>query len=441
MAFTLEQILALSPDDASAKAANALVAPGKWPTLALNAEAIWGECQGSGSKPYQVQIDLGGPAFRCSCPSRKFPCKHGLALFMLSVQHTPRFQEDSAPPPWVAEWLSSRRERAELQEAKAAEPSKATDPEAAARRETKRLERVQAGAAELELWLQDQVRAGLGVLEQADPASWNALAARMVDAQLPGLAQRIKTIAVLPRDRHWHDALLEELGRLQLLIEAFRHETALTAAERQDVRTALGIAATREDVLANGEHVSDDWLVVGVQLLERDRLWERQVWLQGQGTKRVALLLDFAHGEPRFTESWLCGLLAQGELVFYPSATPLRALAEGLQRVAGTRRRPTFFTLAQALEQLAQRCAANPWQPGQLLLLTAQTFVAQGTQWYLRDSEGRGLPLACSEEAAWQLLAVTGGWPADVAGVWDGQRLQLQSVWRDELRWTPGARA
>ncbi len=32
--------------------------------------AVCGLCQGSGKNPYQTQIDLIGPAFRCSCPSR-----------------------------------------------------------------------------------------------------------------------------------------------------------------------------------------------------------------------------------------------------------------------------------------------------------------------------------------------------------------------------------
>ena len=72
-----------SVDTASAKAAKGLVVPAKWPTLGASEAALWGECQGSGSKPYQVQIDPSEPAFRCTCPSRKFPCKHGLALMLL----------------------------------------------------------------------------------------------------------------------------------------------------------------------------------------------------------------------------------------------------------------------------------------------------------------------------------------------------------------------
>src|SRR6476469_9727229 len=82
--WTSDRIIALAPDPSSAKAGRELANPRKWVTLGLNEAAIWGECQGSGSKPYRTQIDLIEPAFKCSCPSRKFPCKHALALFLLT---------------------------------------------------------------------------------------------------------------------------------------------------------------------------------------------------------------------------------------------------------------------------------------------------------------------------------------------------------------------
>ena len=59
--LTSESVLALAPDDASAKAARGLTSPAKWPTLGADDAAVWGECQGSGSKPYQTQVDLAGP--------------------------------------------------------------------------------------------------------------------------------------------------------------------------------------------------------------------------------------------------------------------------------------------------------------------------------------------------------------------------------------------
>ena len=93
MHWTAEQILKLAPDAASAKAAQGLLAPKKWTSLGVDETAIWGACQGSGSNPYQTQIDLAEPAFKCSCPSRKFPCKHALALFLLfAEQPSPNFR-------------------------------------------------------------------------------------------------------------------------------------------------------------------------------------------------------------------------------------------------------------------------------------------------------------------------------------------------------------
>ena len=70
MIFTTEAVVGLSPDDASTKAARGLTSIGKWPQLGANAQALWGECQCNGSKPYQTQVDQAGPAFNCTYPSR-----------------------------------------------------------------------------------------------------------------------------------------------------------------------------------------------------------------------------------------------------------------------------------------------------------------------------------------------------------------------------------
>ena len=87
LSWTPDQVLSLAPDSSSAKSGRELSSPGKWVGFARSADesALWGECQGSGRLPYQTQIDLSGgtPTFKCTCPSRKFPCKHGLGLFLM----------------------------------------------------------------------------------------------------------------------------------------------------------------------------------------------------------------------------------------------------------------------------------------------------------------------------------------------------------------------
>lgn len=70
---TREQVLALAPAASNLKAGQAQATPAKWPSTGTDGAHAWGECKGSGAKPYQVSVDLADLATACSCPSRKFP--------------------------------------------------------------------------------------------------------------------------------------------------------------------------------------------------------------------------------------------------------------------------------------------------------------------------------------------------------------------------------
>ena len=295
MELTSESVLALAPDASSVKAAQALLKPGQWPTLGFNENAVWGECKGSGSKPYQVEADLSGPVFKCTCPSRKFPCKHSLALLLLRVQQEAAFTQGEAPD-WVKEWLDARDKRAARQEQKQENKGQPADPAAAAKREASRLKRMAAGLDDLERWMCDLIRHGLGQLSGA-PAWQEEAAARMVDAQLPGIAARLRNLqGVTFSGEDWPGVVLAQFGQLQLLIDAFRHLDALSPEEQADIRAALGLSPDKDEVLATGERLNDLWLVLGVSYAEENKLWRRRVWLRGQNSGRTALLLDFSHG-------------------------------------------------------------------------------------------------------------------------------------------------
>ncbi|HWH72306.1 MAG TPA: SWIM zinc finger family protein, partial [Candidatus Sulfotelmatobacter sp.] len=170
--WSIEQVLALAPDPASAKAGQGLGNPAKWRKLGHNDRAVWGEIQGSGKDPYRTQADLSGPAFHCSCPSHKFPCKHSLGL-MLAFAAQPGKIAEAAPPAWVTEWLAKREASAERKAAKAQEAAAPEDPETAAKRESaraktaaKREDHVREGMEELQVWLGDTVRHGLAHARQ-----------------------------------------------------------------------------------------------------------------------------------------------------------------------------------------------------------------------------------------------------------------------------------
>ncbi|MEA5519537.1 SWIM zinc finger family protein, partial [Limnoraphis robusta] len=186
--WTAQQVIALAPDAASASAGQSLSSGSKWQGAGRSERAIWGLCKGSGKNPYQTRIDLGEPAFKCSCPSRKFPCKHGLGLLQLFANQPAAFAAGDEPG-WVSEWLDGRQERtanrAERAEQEAAEP---IDPAAQAKRAEKRAQNIEEGIRHCRLWLDDLARRGLAAAQSDARTEWETTAARMVDAQATGLA-------------------------------------------------------------------------------------------------------------------------------------------------------------------------------------------------------------------------------------------------------------
>lgn len=431
MLLTMEAVVALAPDDSSAKAARGLTVPAKWPLLGVNETAAWGECQGSGSKPYQTQVDLAGPAFRCSCPSRKFPCKHGLALLMMRAQDATLFKVGEAPA-WVTEWLASRSEKAqkkeERQQEKAAAP---VDPQASAKREDQRWQRIGGAAQELQGWLADQLARGLGSVNGEVLKTWHTMAARMVDAQAPGLGYRVHEVAAgVSQGADWPERTLHRMGLLQLLCEALQRRESLDAAVQADLRAAVGWPHDKAEVLAEGERVSDRWTVLGAVAEERDdKLTERRVWLHGERSGRRAWLLDHAFGNRGFEQAWLAGTSVETSLAFFPGASALRALSAEPASAPGPAVWPGT-TLHDEWLGMAHRVAACPWTAlHPLVLRHAVPVRSDGRLFAVAD--GQALALVVGEADQWKLLAGSGGRACHLVGEWDGHTLKPLTAWAD----------
>lgn len=441
MTLTMEGVLALAPDDASAKAARGLTGPAKWPLLGANEAAVWGECQGSGSKPYQTQVDLGGPAFRCTCPSRKFPCKHGLALLMMRAQE-PKLFSVQASPAWVAEWLASRGEKAQKKEERQVEKAAApADPESAAKREAQRWQRITGAGQELKRWLGDQVARGLGSLNSEVLQTWQTMAARMVDAQAPGLGFRVREAAAgVNRGADWPEQTLRRLGQLHLVCEALQRRESLAPEVQADLRTAVGWPHDKAEVLAAGESLPDRWTVLGVATeLRDDKLSERRVWLHGERSGRRAWLLDHAFGGRGFEQAWLAGSSVEATLSFFPGAQALRALCADAPATPG----PPVWPRAALNDEwlgIARRVAACPWLALHPLVLR-DTVIVRAEVGLLAVAEGRALVLLVNDTDQWKLLATSGGRPCHLMGEWDGYALKPLTMWTDDAAAPPWQRS
>ena len=436
--LTAEQITALAPDPASVKAGRSLAHPAKWPALGRAEGLAWGECQGSGSQPYQVVVDLSGPACKCTCPSRKFPCKHGLGLLFLLVEQAVTVQTGD-PPPWAASWRAARRARAEqpaaIKTGKTETKNRPADAGATAKRTIQRLAQMREGGAELALWLADQVRQGLAAWPQQPTSFFRGIAARMVDAKAPGLAAEIARLETLIRSGDgWPQRALGQLGRMHLLTEGLRRFETLPGPVQADLRAGLGWPLEKDEVLAEAAPVADDWDLVGQVFTERDRLWERRTWLLGRNSAKSALLLDFMHGQRHFAVPLAVGTSLRTRLAFYPAAWPLRALlVDPPQQPVGPVREPAAAhpDFAAALAECAQALAANPWLLAYPCAVAGVVPVRRGRVWRLRDAAGAELPLHVAERDAWALLAISGGRPLPVFGEWNDGGLRVLGAWAE----------
>jgi hypothetical protein len=420
-----DQILALAPDPSSAKAGQSLAGRRKWLALGRSDRAAWGECQGSAREPYRTQIDLAEPAFRCSCPSRKFPCKHGLGLFLLLASEPGAF-EHGAPPPWVAEWLDRRDQSAIKREVK---PSPAADPEkkratAQAKTAAAREAKVAAGVVELDRWLRDLVRQGLAGAQSRPYSFWEAMAARMIDAQAPGLARMLRALAGIPASGEgWQARLLERLALLHLLIQGYQRIETLPSDTQADIRTAIGWSHNQDELLAT-TGLRDRWLILGQRLEDEDNLRIQRTWLWGEAHARPALILAFAAPGQPLDRSLVPGTVLDVKLVYFPSAFPLRALVqERLGSPAPIGSAPGYADLQAATAAYAGALSLVPWMERFPMPLQAVIPIRLGERWAIRDQGGRMLPLAPGFANGWRLLALSGGHPLWLFGEWNGTTL------------------
>lgn len=432
-----DQVVALAPDASALKSARELASARRWTMLGRSDDWLWGLAQGSGANPYQVQVALAELASKCSCPSRKFPCKHALGLLLLAAENGGAVAT-AAPPAWVTEWATARAKRVEQQEAKKsrAAEEKPVDAAEQKKRQQKRAGRIEEGAALLRQALQDLVRGGLAAVPSGS-GLWPDLDRRMVDAQAPGLGARIASLRSLLQAGPAHrEQALDELGQLHVL------SCALESAERgsgdlqQSLWHAVGVPLRTDDVLQHAG-IDDRWFVAAVDSVEQDRLVTTVQWLFGVGSRRWASVLHSAPSQQgaaaqqaRAAERLPLGGVVHGELVFAPALAPQRGLFRTPPRVV-SEPAPEPSDFGELLARHAAALAAEPWWRQSPFHVAAVPGWC-GTQPVLVDGGGRSLPWQPRGAVAALLDAVTGGSRRPIAGVWDGRHLRVLTA-HDEL--------
>jgi len=247
------------------------------------------------------------------------------------------------------------------------------------------------------------------------------MADRLIDAQAIPLAQTIHRLAQLPKAQpDWPEQMLQEIGRLYLIIQGFHQFDQLPTTTQADLQTAVGWLPNSTENIP----ISDNWLVLGRQQEAAGSHTQHTTWLWGEKSQRIAQLIDLSRSAVP-EGNWLpTNTVWQGALRFAPSGSPQIATRHGqLQEIDSPAITPIGFdTIRDATQAYGRSLAVNPWLADFPMLLQNVQPKPTESGWQLEDPSGTWLPLPEKFNHGWHLLALAGGnFDLTIFGVWNGR--------------------
>jgi hypothetical protein len=271
------------------------------------------------------------------------------------------------------------------------------------------------GLVELDRWLEDRMRTGLADPALARYATWDALAARLVDARAGALANRVRRLAgLVGAGPDWHADVLGEIGMLHLIAEAGRLLPSLPGNLADVVATASGWQVRQADVLASVPE-TDDWMVLSRSDTREDRIEVRRIWLRGLTSRRWALLLSFAAYRQSLDTTWVVGSVVNADIHRYPGGS-LRCVASRRDQAQPMIPQVAGVSVADACDEIGSMVATEPWLEHVPVTITAAP-TADGRRWLLTDDSG-SLPMLAGSVPLGVVLAASAGAPITVTVEW-----------------------
>ncbi|MCH5270223.1 MAG: SWIM zinc finger family protein [Lachnospiraceae bacterium] len=253
--ITEQQIQAMAPNAAAVANGRKISQKGGFVRLERSADDTFylGECTGSGKSNYITSVDFldpANPVCRCSCPSRQFPCKHGLAL-LFEILGKKNFDICEVP-----EDIQKKREKKQARDAKAeAEKSgeseelseeaaeavakkKAAAVKSARAARSKKIKKQLEGLELTSKLMQELLRAGLGTMGGTVIKTYEQLSKQLGDYYLPGpqrlLNGLIIEISAFQKDaeEEHYEAAVDILEKLWTLVK--KSEKYLTDKLKKD---------------------------------------------------------------------------------------------------------------------------------------------------------------------------------------------------------------
>jgi len=328
--ITEQQILSLAPNASAASNGKKISQKGGFVKLERTEDGklYIGECTGSGKSNYITSadyIDEANPVFRCTCPSRQFPCKHSLALLyeMLAKKEFGICE--------VPEDIQKKREKKQARENKAAEAEK---PESEmTEEERKKLEKKKASAAksaknakakklkaQLEgLDLVDQVisdlmAAGLGTIGGASLKTYQQLVKQMGDYYLPG-PQKLCNQLLIEITAFQKDSNEEHYDNA---IDVLKKLWTLSKKSRQYIKQKIENDTVELDDSMLYEELGGVWKLTELEAIGRGK--------KDINLAQLSFWVDFDEAAKQYTDTGCWVDLNDGEIYMNYNYRPVKAL-------------------------------------------------------------------------------------------------------------------
>jgi hypothetical protein len=414
---------AAAPNAAASKNGRGLVVKNKFNKLHLSPDGnlLFGECRGSGKEPYQCSADFARadqPTYRCTCPSRQFPCKHCLGLLYAFVQKKP-FSTAEVPAD-----LQAKREKLQVRvEKKAVEASKPKKVNLAAL--AKKVKAQLEGIDTLEKLTHDLVRIGIGNMNAKLASQMEQQARRLGDVYLPGARAALFGYTQLfeneegkftggsaSKSEQIHTEALDQLGRLHAIIKQGRayltrqlEDPALAVPTDTAIAAWLGHAWQLADLKAAGLVEPDAELV---QLAfnshfdpARQEYIDTGIWMTlGNGRIRVTQTLRPLKAAKHIkSEDSFFGVAQVKELCVYPGSVNPRVRWDGMvprpleAKDLQTIRKHGHADFAQAVKEVKMALKAPLADRTPVFALNFKRLSMVGEEYVVEDAKGERLVL------------------------------------------------
>ena len=183
---------------------------------------LFGECAGSGKKPYICSMDFldeANPVPRCSCPSRQIPCKHTLGI-MYAYADGAKFEEGEIP-----EDVTSKRGKIEKRKETKAEKIKDSKEllkpptKAKITSEKKKIDSMLDGIEMADRLLESIVQTGLGSIDAPALKNINDQIKQLGNYRINGIQTAFNELAIQIKDGGEFEGAIKQILYLQVLLK------------------------------------------------------------------------------------------------------------------------------------------------------------------------------------------------------------------------------